>query len=769
MEIYFILVIILFILAASDLVVGVSNDAVNFLNSAVGSKVAPRHVILIVAGLGIFIGTTFSGGIMEVARKGIFNPELFLFKDVMMVFLAVMIADVLLLDMFNTFALPTSTTVSVVFELLGAAVAVSILKLAESGSDISRFVEFINTGKALGIISGILISVVIAFTFGVIIQFITRLIFTFDYSKRIKRYGAIWGSVAMTFITYFILVKGAKGITFLPEGSNKLIENNVNMILLGSLAFWFVVLQFLLIFTKVNILKPIVLVGTFALALAFAANDLVNFIGVPLAGMSSYLIANSSGNPFTILMEGLRGPVQSNTIILLGAGAIMVVTLWLSKKARSVTKTEVNLGRQFEGFERFESSMLSRSIVRMMVVVSGIYKKAMPGAVQKAFSKRFEDSAPVLKDKNAPAFDLLRASVNLMVASVLISFATSLKLPLSTTYVTFMVAMGSSLADKAWGRDSAVYRINGVITVIGGWFFTAFMAFTVAGSFAVIIFYGQVYAIAGLLVIASVILFKTYVLHKELSADEEEMEDFYHQNITTSLEGTVGSLNGIGDYLKNSAEQVEDAIKGLYEEDRIILKQTRKKAKKHTKKARFITQNIFQTVQILEDKEIKKGKKFGKIINSIQEIALNTKSIVQNCFEHIDNNHEKPHKDEFDSMVMLSDFLTKEVNEAVAILNSKDFSQIQDFKDSLTHFKDISDNFDLTQVSRIKRNETSARNSLLYLRISSDAENISNHISNLVSALKSTYESFAGIQEKDKNKPADRKDQVGPEKEKSGE
>ena len=715
MEIYFVIVIILFILAASDLVVGVSNDAVNFLNSAVGSKVAPRHIILLVAGLGIVIGTTFSGGIMEVARKGIFNPEMFFFKEVMIIFLAVMIADVLLLDMFNTFALPTSTTVSIVFELLGASVAVSILKLVESGSDIAGFVAFINTGKALAIISGILISVVIAFTFGVLIQFITRLIFTFDYNKRIKRYGAIWGSVAMTFITYFILVKGAKGITFLPEDTTKMIESNVGMILLVSIIFWFIVLQFLIIFTKVNILKPIVLIGTFALALAFAANDLVNFIGVPLAGMSSYIIAKVSGNPFGTLMEELRNPVHSNTLILLGAGGIMVATLWLSKKARSVTKTEVNLGRQFEGFERFESSVLSRSIVRIMVGMSNVYKSTVPKSIQRGFTRRFQNAAPAIKDKNAPAFDLLRASVNLMVASVLISFATSLKLPLSTTYVTFMVAMGSSLADKAWGRDSAVYRINGVITVIGGWFFTAFSAFTVAGIFGVIIFYGGIAAIIIMLLIAGYILFRTHILHKERSKDEEEMEDIYHQTMQNSLEGTVGSLDAIGEYLLNSAEQIQEAVKGLYEEDRILLKQTKKRAKKLIKKSRLITQNIFRTVQILEEQEIKKGKKFGKIINAIQEIALNTRTIVQNCFEHIDNNHIRPHKDEFDSMVMLSDFLRKEVNEAVTILHSKDFSNIQDFKDSLSHFKDISDNFDLTQVSRIKRNETSARNSLLYL------------------------------------------------------
>ena len=743
MEIYLFLVIILFVLAASDLVVGVSNDAVNFLNSAIGSKVAPRHIILLVAGLGILVGTTFSSGLMEVARKGIFNPDMFFFEEIMIIFLAVMITDVLLLDLYNTFALPTSTTVSIVFELLGAAVAVSILKLLSAGEDFAGFVAFINSSKAIAIISGILLSIVVAFSAGAIIQFVTRLIFTFDFKSRIKRYGAIWGSIALTAITFFILIKGAKGVSFLTKETTVWILGNTEIILLFSLVIWFIVIQSLLIFTKVNILKPIVLIGTFALALAFAGNDLVNFIGVPLAGMNSYEIAFQDSNPLTVLMEGLTQPIQSNTIILLLAGVIMVVALWFSKKSRSVTKTEVNLSRQVEGIERFESSTLSRAIVRMNMGLSNAYKTITPKTVQTAINKRFENARPLTKSDSAPAFDLLRASVNLMVASILISFATSLKLPLSTTYVTFMVAMGTSLADRAWGRESAVYRVNGVITVIGGWFFTAFMAFTVSAVFAIIIYYGGFIATAGLLLVAAFILTRTFIFHREKNKDEEEIEDTFEQSMQSGLDGTVSTLGAIKNFLNSSIEIIENAISGLYKEDRISLKATRKKAKKLNKKARLLTTNIFRIVQILEEKEIKSGKKFGRMINSIQDISLSSRSIAQNCYDHIENNHAKPYEDEFESIQQLIDFLKKEIAEADEILTSIDFSKLDEFKETVVMFKAVADNFDLTQIARIKENKTSVRSSLLYLRISSDIESISGYLQSLLTSMRSTYESFS--------------------------
>jgi phosphate/sulfate permease len=742
-EIYLILVIILFILAASDLVVGVSNDAVNFLNSAIGSKVAPRHIILIVAGLGILVGTTFSSGLMEVARKGIFNPQMFYFEEIMIIFVAVMITDVLLLDLYNTFALPTSTTVSIVFELLGASVAVSILKLVNAGEDFGGFVNYINSSKAIAIISGILLSIVIAFTVGAVVQFITRLIFTFDFQARIKRYGAIWGSIALTAITFFILIKGAKGVSFLTKETTTWILTNTELILIISLGFWFLVIQSLLLFTKVNILKPVVLIGTFALALAFAGNDLVNFIGVPLAGMNSFEIAVQDANPLQVVMEGLTKPIQSNTIILLVAGGIMVVALWFSKKSRSVTKTEVNLGRQNEGLERFESSPLSRSIVRINVGLTNSYQKFMPTILQTAIKKRFEYARPNDRKEGAPAFDLLRASVNLMVASILISFATSLKLPLSTTYVTFMVAMGTSLSDRAWGRESAVYRVNGVITVIGGWFITAFMAFSVSAIFALIIFYGGFIATACLLIFTAFILTRTYLFHRERSKDQDEMEELFSKSMQNGYDGTINAFNSIMDYLNTSIEIIEDSIQSLKIEDRHGLKSTSKKARKLTKKARLLTSTIFRIVQLLEEKEIKKGKKFGKIINSVQEIALNTRSIAQNNFDHVENNHTRLSDEEYNSLNQLIELLKKEVRESNEILDSKDFSKLDEFKNTISDFKDIADSFDLDQITRIKSNRTTARSSLLYLRVSSDIENISGHLEGLITSAKSTFESFS--------------------------
>ncbi|MCD4744752.1 MAG: inorganic phosphate transporter, partial [Bacteroidales bacterium] len=455
-NIYLILIIVLFALAISDLIVGVSNDAVNFLNSAIGSKVAPFNVIMIIAALGILVGATFSGGMMEIARKGIFHPEHFYFSEIMIIFLAVMITDVILLDTFNTFGMPTSTTVSIVFELLGAAVAVSIIKITNS-PDALELSEYINTAKALAIITGILLSVVLAFSIGAIIQYLVRILFSFDYKKNLKYFGAIWGGIAITAITYFILIKGAKGASFMSDDAKQLIRENTLTIIGVSFFAWTIILLLLTWVSKINILKLIVLVGTFALAMAFAGNDLVNFIGVPLAGYESFkeFIANPAADPNMFPMLKLAGKVKTPTLFLIIAGLIMAVTLWLSRKARTVTETEIGLSRQDVGQERFGSSYFARSIVRNTRSFATRLNFLIPKSITNKIDKQFDQTVYKQKQKalgaNAPAFDMVRASVNLVVASILISFATSLKLPLSTTYVTFMVAMGTSLSDRAWG------------------------------------------------------------------------------------------------------------------------------------------------------------------------------------------------------------------------------------------------------------------------------------------------------------------------------
>jgi phosphate/sulfate permease len=746
MELYLVIVIVLFILAISDLMVGVSNDAVNFLNSAIGSKVAPRHIIMIVASIGILVGTTFSSGLMEVARKGIFNPELFTFPDIMTVFLAVMLTDVLLLDLYNTFGLPTSTTVSIVFELLGSAVAIAAIKVFQADGTPADLIAYINTSKALAIISGILLSIVIAFTVGAIIQYISRLIFTFDFEKRIKRYGAIFAGAALTGITYFILVKGAKGSSFLTPDVVDWVLDNTLLIIGVSLAFWGIIFQLLIWFSKINILKPVVLAGTFALALAFAANDLVNFIGVPLAGLSSYNIGSGSSDPLSITMEALRSPVQSNTILLLIAGIIMVITLWVSKKARSVTKTEVNLGRQTEGFERFESSLLSRSLVRMMVSSLGIVKKITPITVQQKVNKRFnnvnESAAQVTKNSDRPAFDLIRASVNLIVASILISFATSLKLPLSTTYVTFMVAMGTSLSDRAWGRESAVYRVNGVLTVIGGWFFTAFMAFTVAGLFATLIYFFELPIIIVLIGLAAFFIYRTHILHKRRSKEEDEREESEDKVESSGLEAMHGCMDSTREYLLEVSETIDGIYSGLFLEDRDKLRLYKKNAKKVGKRSNKIVASVFKTVKLLDSDQIKKEHRYGKIITSIQEISANLKSLAQKSYEHIDNNHSKPSDEQIAELNSIAEIIKNQIAETVKVLESKNFSDLENMTKVVEEFKTLIQSSDENQIIRIKSAKNSNRLSMLYLSLLADTENISDHLGKLITVCKKNYESI---------------------------
>ncbi|MCF8414320.1 MAG: inorganic phosphate transporter [Melioribacteraceae bacterium] len=738
MELFLIVVVILFILAISDLIVGVSNDAVNFLNSAIGSRVAPRHIIMLVASLGVLAGTLFSSGMMEVARKGIFNPEQFYFAEIMIIFLAVMLTDVILLDFFNTLGLPTSTTVSIVFELLGAAVAVSLIKIGQAGDGIDRLIEYINTSKAIAIISGILLSIVVAFSVGAIIQFFTRIIFTFDYVDKLKKYGGIFGGVALTAITFFILIKGAKGATFMSAEFTDYIGANVYPILLYSLIAWTIVFQ-LLIFLKINIFKIIVLIGTFALALAFAANDLVNFIGVPLAGLNSYQLMVNSSDPFNTLMEVLREKTHSNTWFLAGAGLVMVGTLYFNKKARSVIKTSLDLGRQQEGVERFESSLLARTLVRMNVNLGGTIKRVFPNFLLDKLNNRFKnfDRTPVDEEKNPISFDLIRASVNLLVASILISFATSWKLPLSTTYVTFMVAMGTSFSDKAWGRESAVYRVNGVLTVIGGWFMTAISAFTVSAVFAVILFYLEGFAMILLSVLAMYIIYRTHVIHKNREIENAESESVTIGNGTSKKD----AIDSLADSMKKSIEQVApivlDLFKGLSKGDRSILQKAKKSSKKLDKKSRKLISDLFNTVQLIEE-DVKESYRYGKVINSLQEITANLRSLAETCIVHVENNHNNPSSEQTKELMELYKNLEAQLELAAEMFGKGNYSDFKKLSDSREEFAKMLNKLDKDQISRVKKKTDSTRNSLLQLSIYSDSDNISNHNLELVKAWQAT-------------------------------
>ena len=743
MSVYLFAVGVLFIIAIVDLMVGVSNDAVNFLNSSVGSRVAPRHVIMIIASLGILAGVTFSSGMMEVARKGIFHPNLFLMPDLVVIFLAVMITDVVLLDLFNTFGLPTSTTVSIVFELLGAAIAVSLAKIIQADHHWMALADYINTGKALAIIAGILLSVGIAFVCGAAAQFVTRLLFTFDYHQRLRRVGALWGGLALSTITFFILIKGAKGASFITPPMLAWIKTHTMTILGASFLFFAALFQLLLWFTRINILKIIVLAGTFALAMAFAANDLVNFIGVPLAGFHAYLLSLTGGDPATVSMAGLQKAVQTPTLVLLAAGAIMVVTLWTSRKARTVTKTEVSLGRQDEGLERFDSSQLARIMVRMVYQLFDVSCRIVPAPIRKGIRRRLDTRhyhpAPGY-DGTIPEFDLLRASVNLMVASALVSWATSLKLPLSTTYVTFMVAMGASLADQAWGLESAVYRITGVLTVIGGWFFTALMAFTVALVFALAIFYLDGVAIVVLLSIAGYVIFRSFKIHLSREKAARELEFLDLKRVKDADFAIRTCFEHSGRFLEAVQLQIGTCFDGILTENRRQLKHLRRGTSKIQKWTNIIVANIFKTMRLLQREEVGQASQYSHIISALQEIAESSRDLILRCHVHTSNQHAgllAVQKKELQQIRKCMEALLSDT--ARIMLNGEPFK----YREVAAHYvalKQLAEDFDHNQIARIHNGLSKTRLSILFYGIINACIKISEQTMNLLTVFDETFQ-----------------------------
>ncbi len=717
MDFFQIALVILLGLAVSDLIVGVSNDAVNFLNSSFGSRVASRHVIMIVASLGMLAGVTFSSGMMEVARKGIFHPQFFTMPELIVLFLAVMFTDILLLDLYNTYGLPTSTTVSIVFELLGAAVAVSLLKLATTGRSLSEVLNYINTGKALTIIFGILLSVGVAFFAGAIVQFFSRLLFTFDYEKRLRRWGGLWGGAALATITYFILIKGAKGASFITPETLVWIQEHTGLILVSSFAVSAVLMQILLLATRVNILKIVVLMGTFALAMAFAANDLVNFIGVPLAGLSAYKVANATTDPLTATMEALAGPVRSNTLFLLTAGVIMVVTLWVSRKSRTVSRTELTLGRQEEGFERFESTGLSRSIVRLVSAVLENTGRLFPPSLRRWATRRFDRSRfrpTPAADGTTPSFDLVRAGVNLMVASALISLATSFKLPLSTTYVTFMVSMGSSLSDQAWGRDSAVYRVSGVLTVIGGWFFTAMMAFTVSSIFAAAMFIGYGPAAAGIALLAAFLIYRTHHVHRRREADEQSLEVFNLRKITDWAAATAVTVDHMGTFLREVRRVLNQGFDGLFEQNRQTLKAAREGQRRVQLWSNIIAANIFKVFRLSRWEEVERTQRYAPTISSLQEISESVRDIVVRAHLHVANNHSGLLVEQIAELDQIRSALVEILDHTSRSLRSKEEPDKKTIATCNRELRKLVNEFDQNQIMRIQANRSKTRLSILF-------------------------------------------------------
>ncbi len=741
MTIYIIIVVVLFTLAVSDLIVGVSNDAVNFLNSAIGSKAAPFKIIIIIAALGILAGATFSSGMMEVARKGIFHPDQFYFSEIMIIFLAVMITDVILLDFFNTFGLPTSTTVSIVFELLGGAVAISLIKISSSPDGIANIGTYINSGRALLIISGILLSVFIAFTVGAVVQYITRLIFSFNYKKSLKFFGSVWGGFAVTSIIYFIIIKGAKGSSFISGENIDWIKGHTLAILMVSFAGFTVLMQLLIWLFKLNVLKLIVLVGTFALAMAFAGNDLVNFIGVPLAGFESFKIFAAQGaqGPGSFLMNALKGEIATPTMFLLIAGLIMVITLWVSRKARSVIKTQLRLSDQDRVNERFGSTLLARTLVRQSMQLGKFIKGILPEPFLKAVDRRFNDKyfkKSVKKDKSI-SFDLLRASVNLVIASILIAFGTSQKLPLSTTYVTFMVGMGTSLADGAWNRESAVYRVTGVMTVIGGWFFTALSAFSVAFLIALFINWFNIYAILILIALTVFFLYKTHILHSSKEKAEKKADTVFSESLSLKGETIFEKCNSnIISTLLAVSELYDMVINGLIGEKRKKLKKALKEIKKLNKEIKFIKSNIHITINKLEDKTAESGHHYVQVLDYLGDITHCLLNITIPVFNHVDNNHAPLKNSQIKNLSGFQKSIGKFFRQAINIITDNSYKDIKAVVSYSEKLSDRTVKLRKDQLNIFKTNNISTRIGLLYLDFLVESKNLMLFTINLLKASK---------------------------------
>ena len=754
MDVYLLMIIALGFLAIGDLVVGVSNDAVNFLNSAIGSKVLSFKTIMIVASLGIAVGAVFSSGMMEVARKGIFNPDMFFFSEIMIIFMAVMITDILLLDFFNTLGMPTSTTVSIVFELLGAAVAVSLIKIFAGGGELNDLENYINVSKATEIIFGILVSVFIAFSVGAVVQYISRVLLSFKFEDKEKWVGALFGGVALTSISYFILMKGIKGTPYANEsfeilnGSSiaSFMESNVLGIALLSFIILFLISAVLIYLLKINIYKVIIAIGTFSLALAFAGNDLVNFIGVPIAAWQSYEAWVVSGVEATEFSMGiLAAKVPSPTLLLLLAGMVMVITLWFSSRAKNVVKTSIDLSNQEDTKERFSPTFLSRGLVRLSVNTSRLFSIITSKSFKEKIDKQFEK--PVLKltsnkKLELPAFDQIRAAVNLMVAAILISIATSFKLPLSTTYVTFMVAMGTSLADRAWGSESAVYRVAGVLSVIGGWFFTAFIAFVACGIIAFLINLGGPSAIAILLFLALIILARNYISHKK-EIDHIKSEDALNVAESSSIQGVIiESSNNVAKVSKKIKKIYKSAIEGLATQNLKELKSNKKDVKYLSEEIDNLRDGLFYFIKNLDESTIKGASNFYiNVLGSLQDIAQSLEYIAKITFKHVNNNHKSLTFNQIRELKEINlqlDVLFERIKYSFSKNNFKEINNILSTEQSL--YDSVKEKINI-QIYRTKEEASSPKNTTLYFSILTETKDLIKATVSLLELYNEEYDS----------------------------
>ncbi|MDC1162297.1 inorganic phosphate transporter [Tenacibaculum sp.] len=795
---YILMLVALAVLAVVDLVVGVSNDAVNFLNSAIGSKAITVRNIMIIASLGVFFGAVTSSGMMEVARKGIFNPNMFVFQDIMFIFMAVMITDILLLDIFNSLGMPTSTTVSIVFELLGAAVCISLIKIYGSGGSgsFSDLWEYINHEKATKIIFGILLSVVVAFSIGALVQFISRLIYSFDFQKRGITINALFGGFALTALTYFVFLKGMKGTPYskdivstlysggaeglldwmnnyfgaqyetikeaLKENKNFVkfneesgelgmtlrgfLEIHVLKIVSVSLVLWTLISYSLIKYFKQNIFVIIIAFGTFSLAMAFSGNDLVNFVGVPIAAWNSYLALNdpyinTAGLAADAFPMGvLAKKVPSNIWLLLIAGGIMVATLWTSSKAKNVIETGINLSRQGDGHEKFQPNPLSRVVVRAAMGINAVISSIVPKKTLSFVDSKFQKPVIELsKDKTyeMPAFDLVRAAVNLIVAGILISIATSMGLPLSTTYVTFMVAMGTSLADRAWGRESAVYRVAGVINVVGGWFLTAITAFIAAAIVAYLISWNMV-MIPVLLLVVALLIGRNTLIHRRKAKEEKKQIHFERAELIT----INGVIEESSDHIAEVATRVNklytNVVNDLAKHDLNKLRKTDKHVGKLNDEIDGLKDGVFYFIKSLDETSVEASRFYIMVLGYLQDVAQSISYISRASYKHVNNNHKNLKKGQLKDLKSIDNALTEILTKVSTVFEKRTFDELDSILvDKQELLKDVSSSIE-KQVARIRTDETSPKNTTLYFSLLLETKDLLSGLMNLLQ----TYEEF---------------------------
>ncbi len=727
------IVITLALLAVMGIVVGVSNDAVNFLNSAFGSKVASKNVILSVAAVGVMVGVMTSSGMMDVARSGVFYPDKFTYEEIMVLFLGMMLSNIILLDIYNSLGLPTSTTVSLVFGLLGSALALAFYNVW--GGDTTYGIgEYINSGNALTIVSGILLSVVLAFFTGHLLMYISRVIFSFRYHKIFNRYGALWCGITIAGIIYFTVFKGLKSSGLIPAELTAYVNENTALSLLilwagSSLLLW--ILQRL----KVNILRVSILAGTFSLALAFAGNDLVNFIGVPYAGYDSYMIAQAADAPIES-MSALAYPTQANFWIMCAAGVVMVVTLFTSKKAMRVIETERKLSSQSEEAPtNSEATMASRGIVRGARAMNDALAAITPKRVKDGINSRF---VPLSEEERGDVnYDLIRATVNLTAAAILISIGTQLKLPLSTTYVVFMVSMGTSLADRAWGRESAVYRITGVTTVIMGWFITAVGGFIIALGVTLILAYGGSIAIIVVTLICLGLVIKS---------------NFKKDNSKKEVEASA--VAKIGDTLKQSPEEAlityteqvcasmekvtmiyDRTIVAVFKENRKVLKDMMREAEEFYQSTRQQKYEIMPLLRSLQDSDVSTGHYYVQVVDYISETSKALLHITRPCYKHVDNNHTGLSKEQVYDLKRINDHVEEIFGEINTMLRTRSFNQMEMVLNKRDEMFDLIDEVMQNQLRRLRDTGGSSSANMLFFNILTETKTMILHSRNIMKSL----------------------------------